>query len=356
MSATRTNEWKVGLFVVAALGAAFAALLWLGADKFDRRVIPAVTYLDESVQGLDVGASVKFRGVTIGTVTDIGVAPDRRRVAILVAFHGNKLAALGLRKADAALDPTKPFAPPEVRFQLASSGLVGGKFLALDLFDSARHPAKVPNFPVPWNFIPAEPSTLKSLEDTVTRVLEDAPTFMADSRALLAEARRLIHDLDARNLSKKAQRALDRVEAAVRELDTKALSMRGRNVLDDAGRTARSIDALAVDLNKLVAEVRAEDGDVKRLLHELSQAAKGLREAVDSAQVGETVASVRSTSTAIGGLAEGMGTLQDDVRAALVELREAAGAVRRLADSLDRDPGALIHGKTRPAGPPGGDR
>ena len=41
-----------------------------------------VTYFDESVQGLQVDSIVKFRGVDIGTVRKIGVAPDQRLVEV----------------------------------------------------------------------------------------------------------------------------------------------------------------------------------------------------------------------------------------------------------------------------------
>ena len=41
-----------------------------------------MSYFDESVQGLEIGSPVKFRGVTIGTVADIDIAPDRRHVEV----------------------------------------------------------------------------------------------------------------------------------------------------------------------------------------------------------------------------------------------------------------------------------
>ena len=61
---TATNHWKLGLFVLISLFVMIAALFWLGARRFQRTSFPAVTYFDESVQGLDVGSPVKFRGGT----------------------------------------------------------------------------------------------------------------------------------------------------------------------------------------------------------------------------------------------------------------------------------------------------
>ena len=54
----------------------------LGARSLQKEVGRYVSYFDESVQGLDVGSPVKFRGVTIGTVGGIDVAPDHRHVEV----------------------------------------------------------------------------------------------------------------------------------------------------------------------------------------------------------------------------------------------------------------------------------
>ena len=62
MSVNRSNEWKVGAFVVGGVIAAVATLFWLGAARFNSETIERVTFLDESVQGLEVGAPVKVRG------------------------------------------------------------------------------------------------------------------------------------------------------------------------------------------------------------------------------------------------------------------------------------------------------
>ena len=45
-----------------------------------------VTYFDESVQGLEVGAPVKLRGVPIGHAVDIGFAPDRRHIEVVKSY------------------------------------------------------------------------------------------------------------------------------------------------------------------------------------------------------------------------------------------------------------------------------
>src|SRR5205807_5729109 len=97
MATTATNHWKLGLFVLLAVGTMLGALFWLGARRFRRESFRAVSYFDESVQGLDVGSPVKFRGVTVGTVADITIAPDHRHVQVTSNIYVDALVRLSLR-------------------------------------------------------------------------------------------------------------------------------------------------------------------------------------------------------------------------------------------------------------------
>ena len=64
---TRANYFKIGLFTLAALALLVGAIIAWGAGAFaaDRAIVE--TYMDESVQGLDMGSPVKFRGVNVGS-------------------------------------------------------------------------------------------------------------------------------------------------------------------------------------------------------------------------------------------------------------------------------------------------
>ena len=81
----RANYFKLGLFVLGAMGAAIVLLLVVGSGRWFQPKITFETYFDESVQGLDIGSPIKFRGVTIGTVGKIDIALDHRHVEVTPA-------------------------------------------------------------------------------------------------------------------------------------------------------------------------------------------------------------------------------------------------------------------------------
>ena len=171
---TPTNHWKLGLFVVVGFVLAACTVVFLGARSLQKQSVEYKTYFDESVQGLEVGSPIKFRGVIIGNVSAIDVAPDHRHVAVTSALTVQDLSDLGLAKGGTG-KKTKIRIPIELRVQLASQGITGVKFLQIDFFDIKDNPPPVLPFEVPDNYIPAAVSTMKNLEDAVVRAVNRIP-------------------------------------------------------------------------------------------------------------------------------------------------------------------------------------
>jgi phospholipid/cholesterol/gamma-HCH transport system substrate-binding protein len=353
----RTNEWKLGLFVVTGLAVGFGALLWLGANRFEREIIPAFTYIDESVQGLDIGSPVKFRGVTIGTVAGIGVAPDHRHVEVRMHIYADVLSQLGLRAKGAKVEPDQPFVPQDVRVQLASAGITGVKFLAIDRLDPERR-ASWPDLPglpfvVPWNYVPAAPSTLKNIEGSVLKLAHELPDALDDARAFMKEGRHFLADLDAKRLSAQTQetiaearQVLESADHAISSVDAEALNQRLDSILTGVDRAVNRIDGLAAQLETLAGE----GGEARALIADLRATTATVREAIERADAAATTASVRDAAGSVGRLSRDLGAVSGELQQALIALREAADRVAALAQMLERDPGSLMHGRSEPGG------
>jgi len=65
MIAPQANRWKLGLFVSLVVTLGVGALIVLGATQLNRQKLAVVTYFDETVQGLDAGSALKWRGVPV---------------------------------------------------------------------------------------------------------------------------------------------------------------------------------------------------------------------------------------------------------------------------------------------------
>jgi MlaD protein len=74
--ARKPNPALLGAFVVGAVILAVLGLVIFGGGKFFRSTQSWVAYFDESIKGLAVGAPVTFRGVKVGSVTDVKVVVD----------------------------------------------------------------------------------------------------------------------------------------------------------------------------------------------------------------------------------------------------------------------------------------
>ena len=78
--ATEAHKFEVGIFVIIATAIGIGAVVWLGASRFFQETQHFVTYFSESVQGLDPGSSVKYRGVPAGRVDTISIARPGRNL------------------------------------------------------------------------------------------------------------------------------------------------------------------------------------------------------------------------------------------------------------------------------------
>jgi paraquat-inducible protein B len=285
--ALKTNHWKLGLFVVTGLAIGLLAIFWLGLRRLNRDSVPAVTYFDESVQGLDVGSPVKFRGVTLGTVSTITVAPDHRHVEVWMKVYTDELRRMGFA-AERPLDLLRP--------QLASAGITGVKFVQFDTFSPERYPVPELEFSPPERYyMPAVQSTLKSLEEVANEFLTKLPRLTDQLGDTLAEA-------------KKALRTLTDV----------------------------------------ASWVRGDESGLKRTVASFDEAARTLKQAIHDAELAQTTGSVRSAASSVDSAAAKLGGQSGQLEETLIGLREALEAVRALAARLERDPSALVRGRTVP--------
>ena len=317
---TPTNHWKLGLFVVVGVAAVVGAALVLGERAMRTDNITYRTYFDESVQGLDVGAPVKFRGVSIGNVTDIDLAGDRRHVEVTYALGVKVLNSLGLAAKRSRGAKTQLVIPLDLRVQLASSGLTDVKFLQMDFFTLETNPPPVLPFEVPENYIPAVASTMKNVVGSVVAAVDRLPAVMAQMEGVLTQVSLLVTDVQKAKWPARVSevlavltRVLARIDGALDVLAPEALSKEAR-------ATMQSIQAMLGSLTQVLSRLDGERG---------------------------LAASVLKTSDSLGRLAQDAQRATPALEEVLTAVRATAASVSRLSEALERDPEMLLKGRAK---------
>jgi paraquat-inducible protein B len=314
--AAPTNHWKLGLFVVVGVVLALTTITFLGAESLKKQVVSYQTDFDESVQGLEVGSPVKFRGVTVGAVSAIGIAPDRRHVVVTSELAVADLSDLGLAVGKG--DKSTIRVPPDLRMQVVSQGITGVKFLLIDFFDIKDNPPPDLPFPVPPNYIPAAVSTMKNLEDAVVRAVNRIPEIAEGIVIVLGKVNRLLDDLQGGKLLENAAGTLTRANQVL-------ASLQGALDQSHIGKLSARADESLTLLNQTISRsntlLARLDGD------------KGL------------LASAQRASNAVGDVAVNARSLGPELEETLRDIQEFTAAIQRVADALERDPDMLLKGR-----------
>ena len=318
-----TNHFKLGLFVIISSLAAVVTGVALGSNAMKKDTTKYHTYFNESVQGLDVGAPVKFRGVTIGTVSAIEIAPDHRHVDVVEELDVADIRRMGLaEKETAPLKSTKFNIPPDLRAQLGSQGITGVKFVAIDFFDPGMNPPPQLPFTPKENYIPASPSLMKNLEDTVTKAMDKLPELV------------------------------DAVVAITSRIDRMVAQLEKDDVTGQASATIKHADQMLSNLNQTISHIDQADlpGKSKETLEDVHKAVNKLNAVLDKVD-GENglIASFTRTSDAFGSLGKGANGTSRELESTLREVREAAESIRLLTDTLEKDPDMFLKGRAKSA-------
>ncbi len=270
------NHWKLGLFLSTSALLMVAAIVWFGTRGLGRETLNAVSFFDESVEGLSVGSPLSFRGVPMGRVERITFAPNGRDVEVHLGIYGDVIERLGLSRGVLFPSPGESGDVPSVRIQINRSGLTGITFLEADFFDPKLYPERRLDFSVPRNTIPSQPSTLAGLGQSLTETMAQLPELTAGLSGLIA-----------------------RLDARLEQLDTEGLLR----------QTAQTL-------------LRAEQAF----------------ELLGGPKASEALTGIAQASGSIDGLGA-------DVQATLGDLRDTLKSFNRLAQLLERDPAALLHGR-----------
>jgi ABC-type transporter Mla subunit MlaD len=330
------NRWKLGLFVLAGCASGIAVMTWVGVRELQKESHPVYAYFDEAVTGLESGSPVKYRGVTVGVVDDIGAAPDKRHLEVRFALYDDKLARLGLDVQQ--LDGEKPL-PGALRAQIVMSWVTGTSFVQVDFFpDAPTGPQQVP-FPLDpqKHVLRTVPSAAKSLEDASRDVLRVLPDMAKSANELVSLLRTELQGVRLPEVSRQLQELLQRTNRLLDDVEKRGVVGEGVATLDAWENAAKAVADAAGSLRDEQSPVGQAIADVRKLIARLDGE-------LAAARAGETAAALRGASASFTALSA-------DVQGELAQLRRTLVSIEQLMALLERDPGALLRGRSAASSP-----
>lgn len=352
-------KFKLGIFVIAATVLLVAVAFVLSGPRWRTARHPAYTTLSESVQGLEVGAAVKFRGVPIGSVRNI-LVQENKLVRVDMELYEDSIRVPGRTMLDFLTEQVQL----GYRCRLELTGITGLRYIEIDQFaedddqdvpppPAAEHgPLYIPSVRSLFAGVTTDLSfTLAKLAQVdyakigrnVGELVETANTYLQDERLAglvanfaetgeqLAGISRTLNRSDIGAALMQVREALDNIDAmvaalhgAVREADLPGLAHQARSTLT-------GYEQLPDDLAAALRE--AQDG-----FQGLRDAAEDAKAVLAASQIPETSRQLRRT----------LSDLRMNVADTAARLNQTLDALGRIAELLELEPESLLHGKQTP--------
>ncbi len=384
--ARKTNPAIIGGFVLGAVVLAVAGLVVFGGGKFFRSTQRWVAYFDESIKGLAIGAPVTFRGVKVGSVTDIKVVLDPKmiqvRTPVVFEIEADRITEAGGQPVQFTQDRegAKLAFEHGLRAQLELQSFVTGQ-LGINLSFHPNTPMNLVGGSTPYPECPTIPSTMAALGQSLNDL--DVSQLAQDIRKTVEGVERLVNSPEVKQILVTAVAAMEGVNKLVANSDAKVASLgpilektsanlnetlaairtlaqhvdtqtvpAATGAFSDAGQLARRIDSETVPAtNQLLGDaqqvVRRLDSETvpaaNLLLGQVRQLAAQFETTAEAARL--AVQQVQKLAVSVDGAVQDRSPLLFEIKRTLQEVSGAARSFRVLADYLDRHPNALLFGK-----------
>jgi phospholipid/cholesterol/gamma-HCH transport system substrate-binding protein len=332
--ATLKTKFSVGLFLICGLAVLIFGIIWLGMSNYLEKGRLYVAYFDESVQGLDVDSPVKYRGVHIGRVHGIGVAPDDRLIEVKL-------------KIESDIQPDGN--AKNIIAKLKSVGITGLMFIELERLDEGvASPEPTFEFKPEYPVIPTRPSEISKFFQGIDDVFNmlrsiDSKTISSEVIAILQKFNGTIDDAQLPQLASDLRTTVKNLQ---RLLNTEQV----RRTVASLEKTSQNFNHMAINADDGITQIRAtigrldglianSGGDMQQVTTELRIAAQEVKRAMQSA------------AALLEGTDRKVDALQRQAGATIGRIDQATDSLNRLLDHLANQPSQVIFSAPAPDKP-----
>lgn len=308
---TRASYILVGGFVIALAAGILAFALWIGAARKDENTVTYRVEFTGTVSGLQVGSSVFFRGIPVGSVTDLRIEDGGSVIAAII----------DVREDTPIKVDTEAMIEQKLITGVSVVQLLGGSP------DSPRLD------PAPGEKL----AVIRARQSTFEELTESAPELIANVTRLVDRASQL---LSPQNIAS--------IEGILSDMKVLSRTVAARS--DDIGAVIDEGTATMVAVHGAVKEIQALASEIRVVARE------------QSAQLEPTVNQVQRTARVFSELATSLdGMIKENRRAFhdfsqtglyeltrfLTEARSLVAALQRMTERMERDPARFLFGDSQ---------
>ena len=343
----KLGYFKIGLFVISAVLIGISGVIALGLGSIFQKKNLAETYIEESVQGLDVGSPVKFRGVSIGRVEQITLTsveyPTRRRY-VLVRFDISP-DIFGFPIGEKSKQTYQDELKYGFRVRLAAQGLTGVAYIEADYLNPERNPPLEIDWRPKHLYIPSARSRITQLSESVERILRNVeelniPQLTASVEKSLSAMTKLADAANLESIGKQANALLNEIRDTNRQLGVLVHAPELKTALADAAAAAGSARKILENADKPVTQLLT---DLPRVSESINNVATRL-DAI-TADLPQTTSEFRQTLRQLNRL---IATQQQQIQTTLENLRSVSVDIQEFANDSRKYPSQVLFGAPPP--------
>ena len=301
----KSSKFLIGLFVISGTLICAVIIIWVGAARIFMKGSLYSVYFDESVQGLQVDSAIKYRGVEIGKVESIKVAPDNRLIEVIM-------------KIDMESDLQK-----QTIATLKTTGITGIVFIELDQLKAGD----LSNSPK---------LTFKSHYPVIPSRRSQISRFVADSGVIMQN----IKDIDFKGIS-------DQLKNTSKAIENFVEGKRINNIMTHLESTSSNLDQAISKINKTM-----NDGKVDRIVNQtmevLSDAHQLIGQAKNEIDALKLQEKADRTDILLKDIDKKTKAITNELQDTSEHLRITSENLQKLSDNLTRNPSELIFSKPAP--------
>ena len=301
----KSSNFLIGFFVITGVLICAAIIIWIGAASVFMKGSLYSVYFDESVQGLQVDSAIKYRGVDIGKVQSIDVAPDYRLIEVVmkIELEGD------LQNQTIAT--------------LKTTGITGIVFIELDRIKTGE-------------LINSPKITFKSKYPVIPSRRSGISRFLADTDIIMQN----VKSIDFKGIS-------DQLKNTAQAIENFTESKKIGNIMTNLESTSANLNQAIVKINKTISE-----GKVDKTLNEAMGVLSDGRQLIGQAKKEIESLNLKEKSSRTNILLEDIDkktrAITNELQDTSEHLRATSENLEKLSDNLTRNPSDLIFSKPAP--------